>query len=170
MIIVRPAWISAFVMNAVVLTGCITFKYPEGDWAYPVDLRLTAGILKGAVIEVRCGSGERGRPTWTESIMKGCVDTAAAVRSLGATVLADEALFPAIALKQGENSEQDLSEGSYIDVKTSKLIPDMTVVYIDQGVEKDRCIIGSLLFFMTFTPKFYNLPSKYYRSISMIVQ
>lgn len=151
--------------SAMMLTGCITFKYPKGDWVYPVDLRLEAGVLENAVIQVRCGYGEPDETDWSQSVMEGCTQTARAVRSLGATVVADQAIFPAVALKQAErireqnaqnlegsaSTEQNLEDTGYVDEKTTKLVPELTVVYIDRGTEKDRCIFRSLLFLLSYT-------------------
>ena len=151
--------------SAVMMTGCITFKYPKGDWVYPVDLRLEAGVLENAVIGVRCGYGEPDESEWSQSVMEGCTQTARAVRSLGATVVADQAIFPAVAIKQAEkireanaekeadgtSTEQNLEETGYVDEKTTKLVPELTIVYIDRGTEKDRCIFRSLLFVLSYT-------------------
>jgi hypothetical protein len=157
--------IIALLWSAMMLTGCITFKYPKGDWVYPVDLRLEAGVLANAVVGVRCGYGEPDESDWSQSVMEGCTQTARAVRSLGATVVADQAIFPAVALKQAEKireanaeniadgtaTEQNLEETGYVDEKTTKLVPELTVVYIDRGTEKNRCIFRSLLFIVTYT-------------------
>jgi len=152
-------------LSAMILTGCITFKYPKGDWVYPVDLRLESGVLANAVVGVRCGFGEPDETAWSPSVMEGCTQTARVVRSLGATVVADQAIFPATALRQAERireqsaenlaeadlTEQNLEESGYVDEKTTKLVPELTVVYIDRGTEKNRCIFRSLLFILSYT-------------------
>lgn len=140
--------IIVLMMSALMLTGCITFNRPKGDWAYPVDLDLEAGVLNGAVIGVRCGAGEPDEPEWNESVLEGCRQTAKAVRSLGATVVAEEVLFPARALGQTEQNEE---ENGYVDVRKTKLIPEMSVVYIDRGIKKERCWLSFPLFLITWT-------------------
>jgi hypothetical protein len=133
------------------LTGCITFNRPKGDWAYPVDLELPAGVLNGAVIAVRCGAGEPDEREWNESVLEGCRQTAKAVRSLGATVVAEEVLIPARAIDKANQTEQKEEEDGYVDVRKTKLIPEMSVVYIDRGIVKDRCWMSFPLFLLTWT-------------------
>lgn len=144
------ARIIVLLLGTMMMSGCITFKHPKGDWNFPVDLRLEAGVLNGAVVAVRCGSGEHGEESWTDAILEGCKQAATAVRSLGATVVADEALFPEVALRKAEKAkegnpsppettEQNVLESGYVDAKTTALIPEMTLLYIDRDTKRDRC-------------------------------
>lgn len=152
----KGARIIVLLLGTMMMVGCITFKHPKGDWSFPVDLRLESGVLNGAVIAVRCGAGEHNEENWTESILEGCKQAATAVRSLGATVFADQALFPAIALRKAElaketgtgaqsteqksgDSGPKAEESGYVDAKTSQLVPEMTLVYIDRDTKRDRC-------------------------------
>lgn len=146
-------------MSIVLLSGCITYNEPRGDWAYPVDLRLNVGALNGAVIAVRCGAGELGEDSWRESILEGCKQTVLAVRSLGAIVVADEALIPVNVTERQQSSvttsqqgtEQNSTDSGYADIKTTKLVPEMSVLYVDRGIKKERCWRSFPLFLLTTT-------------------
>jgi hypothetical protein len=126
------------------LAGCVTLKRPAGqEWAEPVDMRLHADALAGTTITFTCGSGERGKEEFKETVSTGCKKLVRSLIAIGAQVNADESLFGTII----KADEEDQS--AYTETES-----DFRMIYIDRGVDRDYG--GWTLFFcipyLTFWP------------------
>jgi hypothetical protein len=140
-------------------SSCITYVYPSGGWAEPLDLKLHSSSLEGVVVDFRCekaNSGSRLSSRASEpSIVGPCPMLRKSLKNMGAQVLGLES-----DPESGQESEQVSlgGETSSTDDASSQganslTVADVRVVYTDFVPQSGSC--GWILIPLIFTGGLY---------------
>ncbi len=134
------------VLACIASQSCVVFNRPRGAWADPVKLDLHDKSLKELVVALECEAGDFEGGKTERAIINSCRDIVALIKSMGATVEADEALLPQPTLTDDETATA--AEAINPDDLPP---PDLKLTYIDRDYRNDWCGWTLPLFILSWT-------------------
>ena len=126
------------------VSSCVTYVYPKGGWAEPLDLELHNASLKGIVVKVTCNDDGSSLQSSDSSAGGACFLIRRSIKNLGATVL-DLTKGSKSENDKGTNveAEREVSDGAQqsggLEGLSENVVPDVLVGYKDAPSHSGSC-------------------------------